>query len=195
MESEVQEYSKDPDAIMHNYDVTPINRFSYSKMINMNNRRISNAYHLIHLIKEELDDIQKGLNRFSYWFKNDIGKVAKWEKIGKDVYNLNNIKDRSRATRIMYMFARETKLPSYEDHYDVIEEDMIAEEEAKYELEGMRRKKEEKKERQKHFVGESISQLSHSQSMLNKSTELGKEYQFARKDTREEPISSVSRRL
>jgi hypothetical protein len=188
MESEIQEYSKDPDAIMQSFDVAPIDTFSYTKMLNMNNRRISNAYQIIHLIKEELDDIQKGLNRFSYWFKNDIGKVSKWEKIGKDVYNLKNIKDRSKATRIMYMFSREAKLTSYEDHYDVIEDDLIAEEEAKYELEGMRKNKEEKKERQKQFVGESISQLSHSQSMMNKSCELGREYQYARKDTREEPL-------
>ena len=137
-------------------------------------------------IKERLDEVQKGLNRFSYWFKNDPAKIRRWEQDGLDIYNLKNLKDRSRATRIVFMKSREAKLPSYEDHYDVIEEDLIAEKEAKYELEGMRRKTIEKKNSMKYFVGESICQLSNS---MNKSNlEIGQSYQQGlsqRRDTRE----------
>ena len=109
--------------------------FSYTKKLNTNIKRISYAYEIANSIRICFDDIRRGLAKYAGWMKNPE-QVKKFEDVGL----LANQKNLSRPAKIVYKYSKEEKIGEYEEHFDLIQDDLKAEKEARSILELSTRK-------------------------------------------------------
>lgn len=100
--------------------------FAYTKKLSMNTKKICYAYEIIYEIRNLFDEIKKGLVKFSSWMKIP-DQVKKFEDVGL----LAKQKNLSRPSKIVYKYSKEEKLGEYEEHFDLIQDDLKAEKEAR----------------------------------------------------------------
>ena len=132
---EANELKKDPETLLTDkYNVRPIDVFSYRNKILANNRKISSAYEAIRTIRQTFDDIQRGLVNYSTWTKSK-DRQKRVEDIGASAIQ----KKYTKASRIVYKFSKEDKVSSYDDHLDIIQDDLKAEKDARYVLQELGR--------------------------------------------------------
>ena len=119
-------FLRDLETLLSSRNVAPIDIFAYSKKLNLNVKKAHIAYEVIFIIRNSLDDIRRGLHRYSNWIK-DPDQLKIFEDIGIQANNKNI----TRPSRIVYAFSREEKLPSYDDHVEIMQDDLRAEKEAR----------------------------------------------------------------
>jgi hypothetical protein len=118
---------RDPETMLTDkYNIPPMDFYTYDKKLTTNAKRIKQAYMVISEIREHFEDIRRVLQRYSSIMK-EPDQVRRIENIGMEAIQ----KKIYRPARIMYKFSKEEKLSTFEDHTDVISDDMKAEKEAK----------------------------------------------------------------
>lgn len=122
---------KDPETLLSDrHNVAPINVFAYKKKIANNFKKLTYAYDVIFMIKCTFEEIQRGLQRYNTML-NSPDQVRRIESVGKEASDSSILK----PTRIVYKYSKDEKLSSYEDHLDLISDDLKAEKNARYILE------------------------------------------------------------
>jgi WD40 repeat protein len=135
VDKEAREFLKDPETFLGDRNVPPMDIFSYSRKLNLNAKKVHNAFEVILLIRNVFEDTKRGLHRYANWIKHP-DHLRRWEDIG---YQANS-KKITRPARIVWKFSKEDKLSAYEDHMDAIQDDLKAEKEARTILESVRRR-------------------------------------------------------
>jgi WD40 repeat protein len=137
LESEIDKYRRETNELRKDletlltdkYNVRPIDVYSYQNKINANNKKIYTAYKVIVDIRKIFDDIQRGLINYSIWTKSK-DRQRRIEEVAASAIQ----KKYTKASKIFYKFSKEEKVSNYDDHADLVQDDLKAEKEAKYVL-------------------------------------------------------------
>jgi WD40 repeat protein len=122
---------KDPETLLSDrYNVAPINVYAYQRKITNNSKKLTYAYDVIFMIKCTFEEIQRGLQRYSNILRMPDQK-RRLESVGLEAASKGLV----RATRIVHKYSKDEKLSSYEDHLDLISDDLKAEKDARFILE------------------------------------------------------------
>ncbi len=140
LESDVQKYlrevkslERDPETLLSDrYNVAPIDVYSYTRKIRANYKKLNLTYILIYGIKNTMDEVQRGLQRFSHWLKLP-DQVRRIEDVGAEAANKGIYK----PAKIVYKYSKDEKVSSYEDHLDMISDDLKAEKESRFILDDL----------------------------------------------------------
>jgi polyhydroxyalkanoate synthesis regulator phasin len=128
---ELKAMLKDPETLLSDrYNVAPINVYAYQRKITNNSKKLTYAYDVIFMIKCTFEEIQRGLQRYSNILRMPDQK-RRLESVGLEAASKGLV----RATRIVHKYSKDEKLSSYEDHLDLISDDLKAEKDARFILE------------------------------------------------------------
>lgn len=130
---EVNTYVQDSETLLTDkFNVAPINFYAYNRKLSNNSKRIKLGYAIISWMRNNFEDIRRGLHRYSNWIKHSDNR-NRFEVVGVDA----NQRKLYKPSRIMYKFSKDPKVGTYEDHLDLIQDDLKAEKEARIILEEM----------------------------------------------------------
>jgi WD40 repeat protein len=134
-ESETKILSKNPEDLLSNRGVAPLNIFSHEKKLNNNTKKIGSAFKTISLLRTYCEDVKRGLHSYANSMKI-TEQIRKIEDVGLTAKQANIFK----PSRIVYKYSKEDKVGTYEDHLDIIQDDLKAEKDARAILESSSRK-------------------------------------------------------
>lgn len=154
MNSDIESITKDPEKLLQENNITLIDTMSYTKKIQANKRRLAKAYLVIGAIKIALEDVDRGLQRYAIYTHNPAD-MRRYELIGREALQRKIYL----PTRIVYKFSKEMKLTTYEDHFDVIDDDIKAEKICVHILESFGVKKMTSKGPTKSFVRDTTQEV------------------------------------
>lgn len=127
---EGKDFLKDPETLLSNRNVAPIDIFAHSKKLNINVKKAHIAYEVIFMIRNSFEDIRRVLHKYAIWMR-EPEQIRRFEEVGIQA----NTKNITRPAKIVYAFSKEEKLSSYDDHIEILQDDLLAEKDARAILE------------------------------------------------------------
>ena len=128
-------FNKDQEALLNDRHISLRDMSSYKQRLTENYKKLCYAFEVIYEIRKYFEEIRKGLALYVKRIK-EPEIIKKFEEVGIRARNKNI----SRPAKIVYKFSEEQKIAEYAEHFDLIQDDLKAEKEARSILEWNTRK-------------------------------------------------------